>query len=998
MHKHHNFNTQYANSVFSIFRISFIALFALAMLLFSHSKVEAGNNTSLPVMTSLAPDTAIHLDVRPTQYLFRMNLASEENGHYTASTEITVRNMMDIPTTSFDLDVASELINVLSVTSMTSWTAYQFNQIDNTLEIDLPLQEGEEESIRIAYELTPGTINGPFGSMGLWYNGSNAWTFSFPDGAHAWSPIIDDPAIKVPVTWELGVEAGYHSVANGYLDSTWTDGYDVRWSRWIEENPVCTSEMGMCVDSYIVLEAQVDPFPIRYYVYPEDASAATVDFINVPGAIALYEEIFGYEYPFSELKIVECGVFGGNGGQEHQTMVSLGFNMITGNRQFEDIIVHEVAHMWFADMLTPLNWDHFWLSEGFAVYAEALFHEELEGWEGYLDNIRSDRNAYLSFLNSGGNQALVNSDYYETMNSALPYQRGSLALHQLRCRYGLDTFTNAISRYCSENAYGHVVSETLRDCFIAETGDSTLYQWFDEWVFRGEIPFFKYAISEDGERAYVMQDLSNANSPDHGLLYESFELCYGYKDEHNVVRSSWPSGETWTIINGLSELNPVPGETPQLFPNYEVPMRATFLDDVHAPYLSLRFTVTDESVDQDRVVQMNETVELQFLLSNSGLPMVNPTWTVSNDDYNLIWSETTGQLETIGFGQEETNVLSVNIRGRGIFSEHYSEFDITIADENYDTTFTMKIAMGHPEILLVSDGIENSDELETVYGPNFEELGYVWGLAGVSLDQLPEEMFGAEAVFVEADGRTAQHLFTDNDTVIRRWFTQGGSGCISGIYLHERYETADPEWTDGLFGEYYFEVQENVFLSAFEDIIFDDRFVTTLNTDGNSISTACCGQLPICYTPSGESGGGKFEDGGRIVDYGFAFSLVDNSGQATMTRDELLKRTTLWIMGEDPSSVDELGNDLIPEDFSLSTYPNPFNSELNIRITLPERSNLNLSIYNILGQEVGVIVNSTKPTGNHIYNWDAKALTSGVYFIRATNSSETITQKVVLMK
>jgi hypothetical protein len=90
---------------------------------------------------------------------------------------------------------------------------------------------------------------------------------------------------------------------------------------------------------------------------------------------------------------------------------------------------------------------------------------------------------------------------------------------------------------------------------------------------------------------------------------------------------------------------------------------------------------------------------------------------------------------------------------------------------------------------------------------------------------------------------------------------------------------------------------------------------------------------------------------------------------------------------------------IVPIEFSLSqNYPNPFNPETEIEFTLPEASNVKLTVYNILGQIVEVLVDSEMQDGYHALQWSGKDVSSGVYFYQLTTDKFTDTKRMILMK
>ncbi|MCB9247329.1 MAG: T9SS type A sorting domain-containing protein [Ignavibacteriales bacterium] len=89
----------------------------------------------------------------------------------------------------------------------------------------------------------------------------------------------------------------------------------------------------------------------------------------------------------------------------------------------------------------------------------------------------------------------------------------------------------------------------------------------------------------------------------------------------------------------------------------------------------------------------------------------------------------------------------------------------------------------------------------------------------------------------------------------------------------------------------------------------------------------------------------------------------------------------------------------IPNKFNLAqNYPNPFNPSTTISFALPTASEVQLSVYNILGQQVATLVNEVKNAGTYKVNWDASNLSSGVYIYRLRAGAQVLTNRMILMK
>ena len=94
-----------------------------------------------------------------------------------------------------------------------------------------------------------------------------------------------------------------------------------------------------------------------------------------------------------------------------------------------------------------------------------------------------------------------------------------------------------------------------------------------------------------------------------------------------------------------------------------------------------------------------------------------------------------------------------------------------------------------------------------------------------------------------------------------------------------------------------------------------------------------------------------------------------------------------------------LVNVTAPNTFSLSqNYPNPFNPSTQIQFSLDKTEHVTLTVYNVLGERVAVLVNDTLPVGNHTATWNPSGLASGAYVYSLQTDSRTIVKRMIFMK
>jgi aminopeptidase N len=185
------------------------------------------------------------------------------------------------------------------------------------------------------------------------------------------------------------------------------------------------------------------------------------------------------EYPFINEKYGMAQFGWTSGAMEHQTLTSMGYLLVTGDRRYDNIVVHELAHHWFGDAVTLKNWKNIWLNEGFASYCEALWEENQKGKQAYFDYMKDFDYGYFSGTVYAPEGFIDNYAVYATV-----YQKGAWVLHMLRGVVGDTIFFNACRQYFERYKYINAETSDLSSIF-EEFYRQKLDWFFDEWVYKG---------------------------------------------------------------------------------------------------------------------------------------------------------------------------------------------------------------------------------------------------------------------------------------------------------------------------------------------------------------------------------------------------------------------------------------------------------------------------------------------------------------------------------
>jgi hypothetical protein len=237
---------------------------------------------------------------------------------------------------------------------------------------------------------------------------------------------------------------------------------------------------------------------------------------------------------------------------------------------------------------------------------------------------------------------------------------------------------------------------------------------------------------------------------------------------------------------------------------------------------------------------------------------------------------------------------------------------------------------------------------------------------------------------------------------------RGSTGARSFIhnYLKAGYSAAAP---GGVSGTYYSAAGiSGSMLSAVSTILFDDGTHGTFNVRypdaliPNNGSESIVHYLDVStHDIGGVSFEGMFPGGtqaGKLVFLGFPFETIYPAD----SRNTVMESVVQYLFIE-PSAA-HADPDLLPEHFTLAqNYPNPFNPETTLRFSVPERADVNLSVYDIRGQIVRSLVSTEMSAGWHAVRWnglddqDRKAPT-GMYFAKLRGHDLNLSVKMLYLK
>ena len=332
--------------------------------------------------------------------------------------------------------------------------------LGSRLEIAVP--KGAE-SIRIRYRTAPEASALQWLTPEQTLGKKHPQLFSQCQAIHARSvlPCQDTPSIRQTFTAAVDVPASLRAVmAAAPL------GREVQGERAIER-----FEMPQPVPPYLFAFAvgdlaSKDLSPrSRVWTEPAQLEAAAWEFEHVEDQIRAAEALFGpYDWERFDLLVMPPSF--PYGGMENPRLTFLTPSLLAGDRSLVNVVVHELAHSWTGNLVTNANAEHFWLNEGFTVFAERRILEALDGAEmaalhaaiGYEKLLEAfvllEGHPELTKLRT----SLLGVDPDEAF-SVVPYEKGYLFLKALEVTAGREAFDALLATWLRTHRFGAATTD-----------------------------------------------------------------------------------------------------------------------------------------------------------------------------------------------------------------------------------------------------------------------------------------------------------------------------------------------------------------------------------------------------------------------------------------------------------------------------------------------------------------------------------------------------------
>ncbi|AFY58040.1 aminopeptidase N [Rivularia sp. PCC 7116] len=374
---------------------------------------------------------------------------------------------------------------------------------------------------------------------------TQVWTQGEDEDSRFWFPCFDYPGQLSTSEIRVKVPKPLIAISNGELIDSEDEG-EHKVYHWLQKQVHPTYLMTLAVGNFAEISDQWQDKPVIYYVDKGREADAKRTMGKTPQMMEFLSEKYAYNYAFPKYAqvCVDDFIFGGMENTSTTLLTDrclLDEKAAVDNRNAESLVVHELAHQWFGDLVVIKHWSHAWVKEGMASYSEVMWTErEYGSQEADYYRLQQARR-YIAEDSSRYRRPMVTHVYREAIElyDRHIYEKGSCVYHMIRAQLGEDLFWQAIATFVNDNAHQTVETIDLLRAIEKATGRNLTFL-FDQYVYRGGHPDFKVAYTWDGDanlaKVTVTQTQADENKKNESLFDLRIPIGLGYVNENGDLK------------------------------------------------------------------------------------------------------------------------------------------------------------------------------------------------------------------------------------------------------------------------------------------------------------------------------------------------------------------------------------------------------------------------------------------------------------------------------
>jgi alanyl aminopeptidase len=459
---------------------------------------------SLPTLAAQDPlPVRLPSGVTPAAYQLSLTVDPNQPRH---SGTVTIAVTVTQPGTvirlnAAEIDVSSAVLEIAGKSFKAQARVRNSELMDLDFDTPFPAGKGDLKMVftgRIEDKDSQGLFRQKEG--GDWY----AFTQFESISARRAFPGFDEPGWKVPWTLSLTIPQGMTAVASTPMAREVALENGQKRVEFQVTQPMPSYLLAFGVGPFDILDGgKAGSTPVRFITPRGRASEASFAASMTPDILARLETYFGTPYPYEKLDVMSLPMTLGFSAMENPGLVTFSsLNLLAKSgeestefkREFVSTQAHELAHMWFGNLVTMAWWDDLWLNESFASWmAEKITNQMSAEFRGESDTqgarawaMQTDRLLSTSQIYQPVTSSFSQSDQDGGQHPAIVYGKGQVTLAMFETWLGADRFQAGVRRYMAKHAWGNATSEDFVAALVQ--GDVELSGAFRTFTHQPGIP------------------------------------------------------------------------------------------------------------------------------------------------------------------------------------------------------------------------------------------------------------------------------------------------------------------------------------------------------------------------------------------------------------------------------------------------------------------------------------------------------------------------------
>ncbi len=284
-------------------------------------------------------------------------------------------------------------------------------------------------------------------------------------------PSFDEPAYKATFDITVIADRNHLALSNAkVLSDTPGPAEGKHTVKFATSAKMSSYLVAIAVGEFEAVEGEADGIPIRVWGPPGTKHISGFALDSAKFIMHYYDQYFGIKYPFEKLDLIGLPDFAA-GAMENTGLITFREALlliddkhasIALKREVADIVAHEMAHMWFGDLVTMQWWDDIWLNEGFATWMSPKpvaawkpeWHVELETVHDTITSLSVDSLRHTRPVQ----QSAETPAQIQELFDGIAYGKSAAVLRMLEAYIGPESFRAGVRQYLKQHEYGNATA------------------------------------------------------------------------------------------------------------------------------------------------------------------------------------------------------------------------------------------------------------------------------------------------------------------------------------------------------------------------------------------------------------------------------------------------------------------------------------------------------------------------------------------------------------